>query len=205
MDIQISVYHQTLSVKPHRPIVSDSQEFIRFVFDFTDDWEKLLPFAQFAQGEETYNIYLDEDNSVYLPPEITEGTFTLTLCGTGGETVATTNYKTFRFIKGNLVSDEKSTDITLTLYEQLVNRIEWDDAIGIDRVETTESTEDGGVNTVKFIFTDGESKSFEVRNGNKGTDGKTPVKGTDYFTDEDVSEIVSKVLAEVTDATEVAY
>ncbi len=63
-----------------------------------------------------------------------------------------------------------------------------------------QSTEDGGVNYV--YFSDG--KSIEIRNGNKGSKGDTPVKGTDYFTDSDKAEIVSSVLANFTDASEVA-
>lgn len=33
--------------------------------------------------------------------------------------------------------------------------------------------------------------------GAEGKDGKTPVKGTDYWTDEDKAEIVDEVLAQV--------
>lgn len=41
--------------------------------------------------------------------------------------------------------------------------------------------------------------------GEKGADGYTPVKGTDYFTDADKTEIVNAVLAQVVDGTEVEY
>ena len=39
----------------------------------------------------------------------------------------------------------------------------------------------------------------------KGTDGRTPVKGTDYWTATDKAEIVNDVLAALPDGTEVAY
>lgn len=38
-----------------------------------------------------------------------------------------------------------------------------------------------------------------------GANGKTPVRGTDYWTDEDKKEIVQSVLAELPDGTEVSY
>lgn len=41
--------------------------------------------------------------------------------------------------------------------------------------------------------------------GPKGADGKSPVKGTDYWTEADKAEIVQSVLAALPDGTEVAY
>ena len=39
----------------------------------------------------------------------------------------------------------------------------------------------------------------------KGADGKTPARGTDYWTAADKQEIVTDVLAALPDGTEVAY
>lgn len=39
----------------------------------------------------------------------------------------------------------------------------------------------------------------------KGMDGKTPVRGTDYWTEADKQEIVNSVIAALPDGTEVAY
>ena len=39
----------------------------------------------------------------------------------------------------------------------------------------------------------------------KGTDGKTPVRGTDYWTEADKQEIVTNVLEALPDGMEVAY
>lgn len=41
--------------------------------------------------------------------------------------------------------------------------------------------------------------------GGKGADGKTPVKGTDYWTAADKQEIVNSVIAALPDGTEVSY
>ena len=82
------------------------------------------------------------------------------------------------------------------------------DGVGIQSVvQTTTSAEDGGTNVVTVTKTDGTASTFTVKNGSKGSDGTpgadgapgadghTPVKGTDYFTDEDKQAIVDDVLA----------
>lgn len=48
------------------------------------------------------------------------------------------------------------------------------------------------------------SKSFIVMNGETGpagADGKTPVKGTDYFTEEEKAEMVQEVIDAVNEGT----
>lgn len=65
-------------------------------------------------------------------------------------------------------------------------------------VQTTTSAEDGGINIITVTLTDGSAHTFQVRNGStgeKGADGYTPVKGTDYYTDADKTEMVNLVLA----------
>lgn len=86
------------------------------------------------------------------------------------------------------------------------------DGVGIQSVEqTTTSTEDGGTNIVTVTRTDGTASTFEVRNGSRGSagpagadgkdgakgpagaDGYTPVRGTDYWTADDIAAIQSYV------------
>lgn len=52
----------------------------------------------------------------------------------------------------------------------------------------------GTVDTYTITYTDGTTSTYRVRNGANGTNGKTPVKGTDYFTDADKAEMVSAVI-----------
>ena len=73
---------------------------------------------------------------------------------------------------------------------------------GFSPVITT-SKQDG---TTTITITDAEgTKTATILDGEKGDKGDTPVKGTDYFTDADKTEMVAAVLAQVTDATEVTY
>ena len=75
------------------------------------------------------------------------------------------------------------------------------DGTGIQSVEqTATSTEDGGANIITVTKTDGTSSTFTVKNGSKGStgatgaageDGYTPVRGTDYWTADDIATIQS--------------
>lgn len=82
------------------------------------------------------------------------------------------------------------------------------DGTSVSITSITSSTEDGGSNVV--IFSDGQT--LVIKNGEKGnsftyedftleqlealrgSDGKTPVKGVDYFTEEDKSKFVDDIL-----------
>ena len=84
-----------------------------------------------------------------------------------------------------------------------VESINGADGIGIQSVEqTSTSTEDGGANIITVTKTDGTSSTFTVKNGSKGStgatgaageDGYTPVRGTDYWTADDIATIQSYI------------
>lgn len=61
---------------------------------------------------------------------------------------------------------------------------------GISNIQIVESDESGGNNVVNITLTDGSISTFNVKNGSNGS---TPVRGEDYWTDEDISEIKSYV------------
>lgn len=56
--------------------------------------------------------------------------------------------------------------------------------------QTIASTESGGENVYTFTNTDGETSTFIVKNG---SNGYSPVRGTDYWTEADKAEIKSYV------------
>ena len=92
MKILVNVIGQKLKVATNlKYLISGSQQFIKFIFNIDSEWDNFVTFAQFCQNDMIYNRYLDEDNSVYLPTEISSGTCTLTLCGTGDDVRAITD------------------------------------------------------------------------------------------------------------------
>jgi hypothetical protein len=56
-----------------------------------------------------------------------------------------------------------------------------------------------------LTLTDGTTLDAGVAKGDPGTDGNTPIKGTDYWTVADKQEIVNSVIAALPDGTEVSY
>lgn len=123
MNIQINVINQKLRLATNlKNYVAGSQEFVQFTFNISEEWDDLLPFAQFIQNGSTYNVYLDSNNSVYLPSEIQAGICEVTLYGNNGRVIATTNKLKLNIDENNIVVDANSIDITPTLYEQLIAR-----------------------------------------------------------------------------------
>lgn len=125
MDILVNVANQTIKLVTNlHSLVEGTQEFVRFVFDLSDEWDDLTVFAQFTQNGESYNQFLDNNNCVFLPAEIVAGECTMMLYGSGETVIGTTNYLTLTINESILVSDAHSTVITESLYNQLVDRVE---------------------------------------------------------------------------------
>lgn len=128
MRILINVVNQKMKLETNLiSVVSGTQRFIEFKFIYGEDWSSLTTFAQFTQNGHSYNEYLDEDGCCYLPPEIAEGICTVMLFGTktvsSKVTKATTNILEFKVLPNMLVQDASSTEITQTLYDQLVAKV----------------------------------------------------------------------------------
>lgn len=124
MDILVNVSNQKLKIATNlKSLVAGTQEFVRFVFNLTGDWDNLLTFAQFRQNGVAYNQYLDDEKSAFLPAEIGTGTCTLMLYGSNDKTIATTNYLILSVDENILVSDAQSTEISTSLYNQLVTKV----------------------------------------------------------------------------------
>lgn len=126
MNILVNVVGQQMHASSSRinELVSGSQKFVKFKFNLSPEWNGLRIFAQFRQGPNSYNEYLDKDGCVYLPSEIIEGSCTLMLYGTLDTTIGTTNYLTLKISKNHLVQDSESTEISQSLYNQLVAHVD---------------------------------------------------------------------------------
>jgi hypothetical protein len=81
MIIKFNVQEQTLGASCHSVIISRSQDYLRAVFSFSEDWYGTIKIAQFVRGELKYNITLDSTNSCLVPWELltSQGTFTVTV------------------------------------------------------------------------------------------------------------------------------
>lgn len=124
LDINVVGQNMTITNTNNKAkFVEGSQKFVYFKFTFDESWNGLTVFAQFIQNETGYNVYLDNENGAYLPAEIEHGMCLLVLYGTGGDIVATTNCLVLTIDNYKLIGDPSSTEITPTLYEQMVNLV----------------------------------------------------------------------------------
>lgn len=129
MDIFVNVVNQKLHITTNiKSLVAGTQKFIRFVFNLDEGWSGLFPFAQFVQDGVAYNVLLTTDTDgtkdiAYLPSEIKAGTCTLMLYGSAGEVIGTTNYITLKIDNNILISDAQSTELTDSVYQQLVELV----------------------------------------------------------------------------------
>lgn len=76
---------------------------------------------------------------------------------------------------------------------------------GQDGISVT-GVNDKGNGTFTLSFSDGtESETIQTIKGEPGNPGYTPVKGTDYWTDEDISEIQSYIDTQIGGALNGTY
>lgn len=155
MNILVDVINQKIKIATNfKSLIAGTQKFIRFTFNLTGDWDDLTTFAQFQQNGLAYNVYLDDNNSVELPPEIGVGTCTILLYGSNNETIAITDHLTLIIDRNNFISDANSTEITESLYNQLVDRVE----------DLSEQIDEFPTNISEFANDAGYQTETQVRN-----------------------------------------
>lgn len=184
MSIYINVVNQRLYIaSSFDNIVSGSQAFVKFQFNLGEEWNGLTPFAQFCQNGKAYNQYLDDDNCAFLPTEIGAGTCTLMLYGSGDKIIATTNYLSLKIDRNILVSDAESTEISQSLYDQLVDKVNGIASWSVEGVEEITAkvnslmdvdvtvSKAGSVTTLTVTGKDGIPRNTEILDGERGSDG----------------------------------
>ncbi len=107
MELLVNVRNQKLKLSTNlKHLVAGTKQFIKIKFNLSNDWDGLNTYAQFIQDNNSYNVYLDSENSVFLPLEIKEGKCKIVLYGTNGTIIAITDYLELT-IKKNLINDSK--------------------------------------------------------------------------------------------------
>lgn len=102
MNALVYVSGQRLRFESHvKSFVSDTEEFVRLIFCLNPDWDECTTKEVQFYKDGVYEMdVLDSNNSVFLPFDLTPGTWQMVLRGEGGSTVAVTDYCTFDIVKG---------------------------------------------------------------------------------------------------------
>lgn len=148
-------------------------------FEFCPLWDGFLKTAVFYREADTaFHILLNENNSCIIPPEVTQenGLIYVGVIGVDGAKRRTTEPICFYLAEG-IPTEGRPSDPTPDIYQQILSVC--NDTYKIANA-VREEAESGAF--------DGE-KGEKGDKGDKGDPGATPVKGTDYWTEEDKAEI----------------
>lgn len=104
-------------------LADDSVDFVELEFSFSSEWEGMEKTAQFIQGEKVYSVILTDDKC-YLPAEITEGSFFITVFGYAGERRGTTRKLQEVLYDSGFGQGEVPVPPTPDLYAQLMVKID---------------------------------------------------------------------------------
>ena len=122
--IKLVVNGQNLYRYSTREILADdSVDFIELEFEFSSEWEGMEKTAQFIQGEKVYSVILVDDKC-YLPTELTEGSFFITVFGYAGERRGTTRKLQEVLYDSGFGQGEVPVPPTPDLYTQLMVKID---------------------------------------------------------------------------------
>ena len=166
-------------------IPSDSVNSVKIKFEFAEDWNDLICTAQFTQGENTYNILI-EDNECIVPAELTEGEFELSVFGakSDGTAYRATSVSLVEDIYGSGFVGDGETPIPPTpdLYDQLITKFATSN--NYDYIAS-------GVGYTSKIFTN--ENNFEVNSNSSGTTTKSfQISAVLYLGDIDGQTITPK-------------
>ena len=127
MDILVTVEGQKMKLASNQTHhIEGSSQFVKFVFDLSDEWVGLDTNVQFIQNGEAYGQKLDGSGNkkyAFLPNGITEGECKMVLYGGDGTIRATTNYIPLSIGKDISALRTLSENISRTDYEQALNEL----------------------------------------------------------------------------------
>ncbi len=156
--------------------VSDSVKFETMAFSFPDSWKGFYKTAVFRNGDTVINVIIDKDSEYclsdsecYIPNEVIKPPyFTVSVFGVQNERLATTARGSVKVVASGYEEGDEPSTPTADQYSQLLTLANNTKAIA----ESVKNTAESG--------------------GFDGKDGYTPIKGVDYFTEEDKQELIDQ-------------
>ncbi len=192
--IYVSVEDLNATLKVPATIVSDNTGY-QIQFDFDEEWDgHSSKEAVFTWRKDSLNYSKTvafKGNTVLVPRLPAISALYVGVMAGDLQTTTAAEIKCYRSIlsSGGVEPEAPSESV----YAQLMELIN-----GTVGESAYEIAVDNG-------FEGTELQWLESLKGEPGTDGHTPVKGVDYFTEEDITDIVDRVLAEIPAAEEAAF
>lgn len=176
MKLSVACEDQVLSFVETPFITSGDVNEDTVVFEFSSEWEGFTKTAVFYRNEsEVFHVLL-KDNSCIIPHEVLANPGVL-----------------YFGVFGNLDDRVKTSEIiTYTIRRGAVT-------------EATKVSDPTPDIYAQLLTRYEEIMDVKIRADNGEFNGKTPLRGVDYWTDEDKTEIVNAVIAALPDGSEVSY
>lgn len=183
MELQLKVDKQSIYRKDSNRVVADSKNYVTAHFEFSEEWTSPKT-ALFANDEKVYSVILDENDSCTVPWEVIKpyGFWISVFCGD----LITANKAEVRVEESGYREGETPQSPSPTVYDQLLNT-------ALNAEELAQSVRD-----------DADAGKFDGQQGEPGTDGYTPQRGVDYWTEGDKQEIVNDVVSAVDESEKYA-
>lgn len=187
MKITFNVVNQRICRTDDNKIVADSKNYLYAQFFFkTDDWDDITKTAVFEKGGKPYFVILDEDDTCKVPWEVIKpGKVFVSVFG--GDLITTHTVELHISVSG-YKEGETPTEPTPDVYAQIIKMIE-DMENGVDKEEVENIVAEYISDNKEELKGEKGDKGEDGSNGADGKDGCTPIKGIDYWTEEDKTEI----------------
>ena len=121
MELNFNVNHQIISYQLTDKVVEKSRNYLRGIFEFTEDWDDIVKTAIFVSGKgEAYHITLENDQCLIPWEVICYPYFTVSVFG--GDLI-TANKITVYVMKTGYVDGEIPGEPTPDVYTQILNSV----------------------------------------------------------------------------------
>lgn len=212
LTLKFNLRHQNITlVNKAEIIASDSKNYLQAHFNLlSDDWNNTITAIFKADNIGTYTVLLDNDNNCLVPWELLKPNAVIKVSAFC-DNLHTAVTASFRVAESGYTEGETPSAPTPTIYEQILkgldskqNKLIAGDGIKIeDNVISAIDAKSAYEIALEHGFIGSEDewlaslKGEQGEKGQNGADGKTPVKGVDYFTETEIAEITNKVIADL--------
>lgn len=127
IELSFTVNGQELKRTDSQLVATNSAEYHKAKFTFSEHWNGTEKTAVFSKGGKNYVVLLDNDNSCTVPFEVMQGdrdsAFSVSLFGNGNDSIITSSVINIQVVKGCMTSGA-IPEFTPDLYTQLMSKIE---------------------------------------------------------------------------------
>ncbi len=217
--IKLNINHTRILASNLGTLVEGNVNSISVEFTFSAEWVSLARVAVFTNGSASVSVSLSSDTCT-IPWEVltAPGELFISVRGIGnsGNYVLCSENKFLgkvngSYASGEVVDAEESTpgviDSLLADVAELKAGGGGSGSSGSDGKSAYEVAVENGFSGTEsqWLASLKGSDGINGTDGRDGADGYTPIKGTDYFTDADKSELVTAVLDALPNGDEVSY